>query len=310
MSQATAGGDAPPSYPGARAPDRRRDVDVAGLRIAVWEWGDAHAPALLLAHGGFDFARTFDGFAPLLADGGWRVVSWDQRGHGDSEHAALYNWDADARDALAVLDSIGRDPIPFAGHSKGGSVLMHLADACPHRVSRLVNIDGLPSRHRAPDVAEHERSKLLASELAGWLDHRRRAAGKERKPAATLDELAQRRARMNPRLPIEWLRYLAAVGARRDPDGWRWKLDPTMRFGGFGPWRPEWALQRLPAISVPMLGFLASVSEPMGWDTTEEILAPYRPANAEFHTLPDTGHFLHIERPREVAERVLRFLAS
>ena len=27
--------------------------------------------------------------APLLAAGGWRVVCWDQRGHGDSEHAAL-----------------------------------------------------------------------------------------------------------------------------------------------------------------------------------------------------------------------------
>jgi pimeloyl-ACP methyl ester carboxylesterase len=307
---APAGAEAPPAFPGARAPDRRRDVDAAGLRIAVWEWGDPDAPPLLLAHGGFDFARTLDGFAPLLADGGFRVVSWDQRGHGDSEHAALYSWDADARDALFVLDTIGRDPLPFIGHSKGGSVLMHLADACPHRVSRLVNIDGLPSRHRAPDVAEHERTRLLASELAGWLDHRRRAAGKQRKPAATLEELAERRARMNPRLPIAWLRYLAGVGARRDADGFRWKLDPTLRFGGFGPWRPEWALQRLPAISVPMLGFLASVSEPMGWDTTEEILAPYRPATAEFHTLPDTGHFIHIERPREVAERVLRFLAS
>lgn len=309
LSASDAGADAP-SYPGARPPDRRRDVDSAGLRIAVWEWGDPDAPPLLLAHGGFDFARTFDVFAPLLADGGWRVVSWDQRGHGDSEHAALYNWDADARDALAVLDTVSRDPIPFVGHSKGGSVLLHLADACPHRVSRLVNIDGLPSRARAPDVAEHERTKLLASELASWLDHRRRAAGKQRRPAATLDELAQRRARMNPRLPLAWLRYLAAVGARRDPDGWRWKLDPILRFGGFGPWRPEWALQRLPAISVPVLGFLASVSEPMGWDTTEEILARYRPAQAEFVTVPDTGHFIHIERPHETAERVLRFLAS
>jgi pimeloyl-ACP methyl ester carboxylesterase len=293
---------------GARAPDRRRDVDAHGLRLAVWEWGDAGAPPLLLAHGGFDFARTFDVFAPLLADGGWRVVSWDQRGHGDSEHAALYNWDADARDALAVLDATSREPVPFVGHSKGGSVLLHLADACPHRVSCLVNIDGLPSRQRHPDVAEHERTRLLAGELAGWLDHRRRTAALERKPG-TLEELARRRARMNPRLSLEWLRYLASVGARRGPDGWRWKLDPSLRFGGFGPWRPEWTLLRLPAISAPMLGFLASVSEPMGWDTTETILRPYLPADAEVVTFPDTGHFIHIERPREVAERVLRFLA-
>jgi pimeloyl-ACP methyl ester carboxylesterase len=79
----------------------------------VWEWGDeADAPPVLFAHGGFDFAGTYDTLAPLVADAGWRVVSWDQRGHGDSEHARLYSWEADLRDALAVLDSTGDGP-PF-----------------------------------------------------------------------------------------------------------------------------------------------------------------------------------------------------
>jgi pimeloyl-ACP methyl ester carboxylesterase len=298
----------PVAYPGAVAPARRRAVDATGIRIAVHEWGDADAPPVLLAHGGFDFARTFDVFAPLLAAGGFRVVSWDQRGHGDSEHAALYTWEADVRDALAVLDSVTREPIPFIGHSKGGSLLTQLADACPHRVSRLVNVDGLPSRARHPDVAQHERTRLLARELAGWLDHRRRTADAVRRPG-TLDELARRRGRMNPRLLPAWLRYLVSVGARRDPDGWRWKIDPILRFGGFGPWRPEWTLLRLPGLPVPMLGFLASVSEPMGWDTTEEILRPHLPPDSELWTVPETGHFLHIERPHQVAARVLEFLA-
>ncbi|CAN5571941.1 hypothetical protein BH18ACT1_BH18ACT1_13170 [soil metagenome] len=70
------------AYPGARAADRHREVRSAGLRLAVHEWGEADAPPLLLAHGGFDFARTFDLFAPRLADAGWRVVTWDQRGQG------------------------------------------------------------------------------------------------------------------------------------------------------------------------------------------------------------------------------------
>ena len=296
------------AYPGAQAPARRRFVASGGLRIAVHEWGDEQAPPLLLAHGGFDFARTYDVFAPLLAAGGFRVVSWDQRGHGDSEHAALSTWDADVRDALTVLDSVSNEAIPVIGHSKGGSLLTHLADACPHRVSKLVNIDGLPSRARHPDVAEHERSRLLAKELADWLDHRRIVATAERKPG-TMADLARRRGRMNPRLSQEWLLYLVAAGAQHDADGWRWKLDPSMRFGGFGPWRPEWTLLRLPGLPVPMLGFLASVSEPMGWDTTEEMLRPHLPPDAEIHTLPETGHFIHIERPHEVAQRVLRFLA-
>ena len=176
--------------PHPRRPDRSRRVDSWGVDLAVWEWGPVDGPPILFAHGGFDFAGTFDGFAPLLADAGWRVVSWDQRGHGDSAHAHLYSWEADQRDALAVLDSIGPDPVPVLGHSKGGGLLLNVADALPHRVSHLINIDGLPSRRSWPDVAEHDRTRLLAGELAAWLDHRRAAAESIRKPG-TPDELAR-----------------------------------------------------------------------------------------------------------------------
>jgi pimeloyl-ACP methyl ester carboxylesterase len=296
------------SYPGARRPDRARSVDAHGIRIAVWEWGPPTAPPLLLAHGGFDFAGTFDGFAPLLAGGGWRVVSWDQRGHGDSEHAELYTWSADTRDAMLVLDSTSPSPLPLVGHSKGGGLMNDLALLAPERVTRLVNIDGLPSPRTHPDVAEHERTQMRHDEITGWLDHRRRAAGLERKPG-TLDELARRRARMNPRLPLEWLRYLVTVGARHDPDGWRWKIDPSMRFGGFGPWRPEWGLYSLPNIRVPFLGMLGLIEEEMGWGTEPDAVRPYLPPGATLEAFPDTGHFIHIERPRQVADRVLEFLA-
>lgn len=293
--------------PGVTLPARRRWVDSAGLRIAVSEWGEAGAPPLLVAHGGFDFAATLCAFAPRLAAAGWRVVSWDQRGHGDSEHAELYAWNADLRDALAVIDSLATPTIPVIGHSKGGSLLLQLAQACPHRISHFVNLDGLPSRSARPDVPDHERTKLLASELEGWLEHRARTAGAVRRPG-TLEDLARRRGRMNPRLPHEWLCFLVTVGARKDADGWRWKIDPAMRFGGFGPWRPEWSLRRLPGLSIPMLGILAGQREPMGFETRDDDLRPYLPAGVEIRTYADAGHFLHIEQPERVAGDVLDFL--
>jgi pimeloyl-ACP methyl ester carboxylesterase len=299
--------DAAGSYPGASAPHRSRVVDSSGLRLMVHEWGEPDGAPILFAHGGFDFARTYDVFAPLLAAQGWRVVAWDQRGHGDSQHAALYNWEADVRDGLAVLDTVTGDPLPVLGHSKGGGLMLQLADACPHRVRAVVNLDGLPSRRRSPDVPDHERTRLLAGELAGWLDHRRALTGKSRKPG-TLDELARRRARMNPRLPLDWLRYLVTAGARRDPDGWRWKIDPTMRFGGFGPWRPEWSMLRLPGLGMPFFGLLGLEPEEMGWGSAPADVQKYLPPGARFEALAGVGHFLHIERPHEVAAMVLDFL--
>jgi pimeloyl-ACP methyl ester carboxylesterase len=296
-------------YPGARRPDRHRFVSSHGLRLAVCEWGDASAPAILLAHGGFDFAGTFDRFAPLLASAGHRVVAWDQRGHGDSDHAELYSWDADVRDMLAVLDSIGPEPLVLIGHSKGGAIGTHLIQAAPDRVRAFVNLDGIPSHEPPPDVADHERTRLLARELSGWLDHRRTAGTRARRPDS-LDGLARRRQRMNPRLPLEWLRYLATIGARKDPDGWRWKIDPMLRPGGFGPWRAVWSMSRFASLPVPLLGILASEPEPMGWDTRADEVRPYLPAQGRVVELAGVGHFVHIEQPERVAELALGFLAE
>jgi pimeloyl-ACP methyl ester carboxylesterase len=298
----------PSDYPGARPPDRQRRVDSNGLSIAVHEWGDAGAPPLLLAHGGMDFARTMDVFAPLLAAGGWRVVSWDHRGHGDSEHAALYSWESDLRDAVVVFDSVGPGPFPVVAHSKGGSLLLQLADAQPHRVSHLVNIDGLPSRRSFPDVSDHQRTKLMAQEITAWLDHRRRLVDAQRRPG-TLEELAERRGRMNPRLDPAWLRYLVTVGARPDPDGWRWKIDPTLRFGGFGPWRPEWSMMRLPDLAIPVLAILGTEPDPLGWGTQPEDVLSHLPPTGRLEVVEGAGHFVHIEQPALVADLVLEALA-
>jgi pimeloyl-ACP methyl ester carboxylesterase len=297
------------SYPGARPPDRQRVVDSGGVRLAVYEWGDEKAPPVVLVHGGFDFARTFDVFAPLIADGGYRVVSWDHRGHGDSQHAELYSWVADERDMLAVVDSVSREPLPAIGHSKGGSMLAHAIQAMPHRFSRFVAVDGLPFRSPQPDVAERERTARMRDELAHWLDHRRQAATLVRKPGG-LQELARRRARMNPRLPHEWLCYLVTKGARRDDDGYRWKIDPALRMGGFGPFRSRWASDRLPGFPIPMLAIFGTETEPMGWGVKPRDLMPFLPPSARLEVMQDTGHFIHIERPRETAGLALDFLKA
>ena len=296
-------------YSGAVAPTRTYRVASGAVGLAVYEWGPADGQPLFVVHGGFDFARTYDLFAPLLAQHGWRVIGWDQRGHGNSDHAELYGWDADIRDAMAVMESVTDLPAPVVAHSKGGAFMCHLADAQSFRFSHLVNIDGIPFRRAIPDVSDHDRTRLMATEVEGWLDHRRKVANAVRKPGS-LDDLARRRGRMNPRLSHEWLRYLVSVGARCDADGWRWKIDPSMRFGGFGPWRPEWAVTRLPGLSMPFLGFLAGVSEEMGWGTKADDVRPYLPYGAQLHVLDGVGHFCHIEQPQLIADLVIDLIGA
>ncbi len=296
------------TYPGARSPDRHRFVDSSGLRIAVHEWGDEAAPPILLAHGGFDFAGTFSVFAPLLADAGLRVVSWDHRGHGDSEHAALYSWEADLRDAAAVFDSVSPEPVPVIGHSKGGSLMLQLADALPHRVSHLVNIDGLPSRRSFPDVSDHQRTKLLAQELTSWLDHRRVLVDAQRKPG-TIEDLAARRARMNPRLDVG---VAPLPGDRRRQAGSRRVALED---------RPHPALRRLRSVAARVVDDAAARHRGAGprharhRDRSHGLGDPARrravpPADGgRLVIVEGAGHFLHIEQPREIADLVLEHVA-
>ncbi len=299
----------PVSFPGAQAPDRQRSVDSHGVRIAVHEWGRESDPTLLLAHGGNDFGRTFDAVAPRLAAAGWRVVTWDHRGHGDSQHACLYSWTADLRDALSVLDTLPPS-VAFVGHSKGGGLMNELALQFPDRVRVYVNLDGLPSSRprKAPaDMSLTERVRRRDQHLSTWLDRGRRPPSHARRPG-TLAELAERRGRMNPRLSEDWLRYLVSVGARRDPDGWRWKLDPRLGMFGVGPWRPDWGLRRLPKLRPPLLALLATEQEPMGWGTLPDDVRPHLPGGARVEAVDGCGHFLHIEEPDAISERVLEFL--
>ena len=298
------------AFPGAVAPARAYRVDADGVGIAIHEWGSESDPVLMLVHGGADFARTFDVLAPKLATAGWRVVAWDQRGHGDSDHAHLYSFDADLRDAATVFDRVaGRSRIAVVGHSKGGAIMTALADAHPFRFGAFVNLDGIPYRRPGPDVPEHQRAGALGTELASWLAHRRRTAGGQRRPG-TIAELAARRGMMNPRLPVEWLEYLVTVGGRHDSDGWRWKLDPSMRLGGFGPWRPEWALFRLAGLAVPFLGVLVGAEEPMGWGTRPEHVSQYLPRRSRLEFFEDLGHFVHIEQPDMISELIVDFLGA
>ncbi|MBW2236024.1 MAG: alpha/beta hydrolase, partial [Deltaproteobacteria bacterium] len=47
----------------------------------------------------------------------------------------------------------------------------------------------------------------------------------------------------------------------------------------------------------------------MGWGTSNAALEPYLPRQAEIVEYPKSGHFVHIEHPRGVADLVLDFLS-
>jgi len=295
------------SYPEPRAPERFRTVNASGIKLKVYEWGDLARPPILLAHGGFDFARTFDAFAPLLAHAGFRVVAWDQRGHGRSDHAALYSQQGDLRDALAVMDSVTQDPVIVIGHSKGGSIVVNLAASVPHRVSSVTSIDGVPTRRPQFGIERRDSPAALLAAGEAWLDSRLKSTTGSR-ATGSVEDLAMRRSKMNPRLDITWLRYLVTVGAVPVNEGWRWPVDPALAFETMGPWTAWESLERTREIAVPILLVLGTEHEGESRAMSADELVGYLPSHARIAEISGAGHFCHIEQPSLVAAHILRHL--
>ena len=123
----------------AKLPCSQR-FDHQGRSIAWREWGSGPRP-IVLTHGLLMDGRMFAKLAPALADRGYRVITVDMLGHGDSgavrdmtEHSmTLYG-----QDVIALLDHLGIDEAVVGGTSLGANVALEVAVTAPRRVRALL----------------------------------------------------------------------------------------------------------------------------------------------------------------------------
>ncbi|HKH31409.1 MAG TPA: alpha/beta hydrolase, partial [Gaiellaceae bacterium] len=111
---------------------------VAGRRAG-------NGPPVLLLHGGpglgFDYLRDL---ADELAEE--NDVAWyQQRGLAPSAAEGPYTVAADVGDARRVLDALGWDKAYVVGHSWGGHLALHVAEALPERLLGVLAVDPLGS---------------------------------------------------------------------------------------------------------------------------------------------------------------------
>jgi pimeloyl-ACP methyl ester carboxylesterase len=121
----------------------------AGVEIAFEETGQGFP--ILLIHGFASNGRVnwWDtGWVKTLVDAGHRVITFDHRGHGQSEKLydpALYPAAEMAEDAVRLLDHLGIGQADVMGYSMGARVSAFLTLAHPGRVRKAV-FAGLASR--------------------------------------------------------------------------------------------------------------------------------------------------------------------
>jgi len=248
---------------------------------------DGDGPALTLIHAGVAHLRMWD--AQVAAwQGRYRVIRYDTRGFGRTRTADVPYSNID--DLAALLDHLGVERTHLLGLSRGALIALDFTIVHPERVSSLTWIAGgtrgleLPDDPRLlamwPEMERleeaHDWPALVELETQVWTD----GPGQ---PADRVDPAL--RARL-----VEWNmdNYLAEQQADQVA-------------------RPDWAAEKVAEIKVPALLMWGTLDEsPVG--QAGAYLAEHIPG-AESRSFEGVAHMVNLERPREVNEIVLNFLA-
>jgi len=232
------------------------------------------------------------------------VLAIDQQGHGRSPQRvpseSRTNWLLFRDDLVALIDQLGDGPFLLAGHSMGGTASVLATAERPGRVKGLALFD--------PVIVAEDVIRAMSAGKAPPFAQSPLAVGaaKRRSVFASREEAFSRyRGRgAFTTWPDEALRDYLIDGLRDRADGQvELSCAPDWEAANFSshahdPWGP------LHAIRAPVIILRAEQGSTCSASSAEPFLAD-NPA-FQVETIPETTHFLPIERPDLVRETILR----
>jgi pimeloyl-ACP methyl ester carboxylesterase len=252
-------------------------ASVDGLKIHFSTSGKG-SKTVILVHGYTCDESTWSEQVPAL-EKQYRVVTLDLPGHGksDSPQDGKFSMDLFARAIEAVRTEVNADHIVLVGHSMGTPVVLRYAHLYPAHTSALVFVDGLMPTPSAQATAV----AAAGAAMAGPNGRAAREAMVRSFFVAGTTPTVQSKV-LNMMLGAPEATAVGAMNATFEPAG-----------------------QTLEIPMVPILGIYAGPSR----IATRESVLKYFP-EAEYTTIPDTGHFLMLEKPEEFNRLLLAFLAK
>jgi pimeloyl-ACP methyl ester carboxylesterase len=274
-------------------------VDIEGGRIAYDVTGSG--PLVVLSHGMGDHRQVYRFLAPQLAQAGYRVVSADLRGHGESSMGwksvtgtddAITQTDI-AADLLALIRGLG-GPAVIVGHSISGGAATIAAAKDPDLVAGIVEIDPF--------------TKAQKLSLGGLVRIRRYRRGTSRLLGLQLTHSLGIWLRYldvaYPTKPADYADYMAALAAKLREPG---RMAEFMKTGKA---KATEGGAQLPNVTVPALIVMGTLDPDFADPGAEgDAIVAAMPSGLGTVAMVDGGgHYPHAQCPDEVAALVIGFL--
>jgi pimeloyl-ACP methyl ester carboxylesterase len=211
-------------------------------------------------------------------------------------------------DLDALLDHYSpHEPVNLLGHSMGGNIVSMYAGVRPERVKKLINLEGIGLMGAKPEQAP--------GRMAKWLEELRTPP--VMRGYASLEEVARRLQKTNPRLPGERAAFLAEHWSARNASGEYAILgDPAHKMSGPLLYHLDEMIAMWKRISAPVLWIEAAQTEMWRWmGPQEEMRAEVdrrlaHMAQVEPHIVAEAGHMVHHDQPAVLARLIETFLAG
>lgn len=111
-----------------------------GIKLAVEDLNPTDSKVILFVHGWPISKEMFEYQKEKFVALGYRVISFDLRGFGDSQTASTgYHYDQLATDLYCIIESLNIDTLTLLGFSMGGAIATHyMSKFHNHKVSKLI----------------------------------------------------------------------------------------------------------------------------------------------------------------------------
>ena len=288
-------------------PSRSEFLTVRGLRTHVRHWGREGAPKIFMAHGWMDMSASFQFIVDCL-EGDWHVIAHDWRGFGLTERTGTDTyWFPDyVADLDFLLDHYSpNEPVNLLGHSMGGNAVSLYAGVRPERVAKLINLEGIGLQGSVPEQAPKR--------MARWLDELKTPPAM--RGYASLDDVAARLKKTNPRLPEDRAAFLAEHWSARNEAGEYEILgDPAHKMNGPLLYHLDEMIAIWKKIAAPMLWIEAADTDMWRWMGPQDQMRAEvdrrlaHMASVEAHSVADAGHMVHHDQPQVLARLIEVFL--
>jgi 3-oxoadipate enol-lactonase len=116
-------------------------LERKGCPLHYWLTGEEGRPLVVFTHGAMIDHHTFDPQLPVVSHH-YRVLTWDVRGHGQSQPIGVpFTMHEAVEDLVALLDVVGDRQAILVGQSMGGNIAQEMVFLHPERVIALVAFD-------------------------------------------------------------------------------------------------------------------------------------------------------------------------